>query len=85
MEPSGNLKGTTRTLDGCLGFEKLSKLETELEDGILSRDGWALVDESSRHLFTGDGSVESRLTDNAVIVTLPTVETSSPAMIEVWL
>ena len=51
MAPDGNLKGTTRTLDGCLGFEKLSSRETELEDGILSRDGWALVDESSRHLL----------------------------------
>ena len=51
MEATGNLKGTTRTLDGCTGFNKLSKLETELEDGILSRDGWALVDDSSRHLF----------------------------------
>ena len=51
MSASGNLKGTTRTLDGCTGFNKLSKLETELEDGILSRDGWALVDESNRHLF----------------------------------
>ncbi|MBO4446946.1 MAG: DUF5110 domain-containing protein [Bacteroidales bacterium] len=51
MKASGNLKGTTRTLDGCLGFEKLSKVETELEDGILSRDGWAIVDESSRHLM----------------------------------
>ena len=51
MEPSGNLKGTTRTLDGCLGFEQLSYRERVLEDGILSRDGWAIVDESSRHLF----------------------------------
>lgn len=51
MAPSGNLKGTTRTLDGCLGFEQLSKRETELGDGILSRDGWAVVDESNRHLF----------------------------------
>ena len=51
LADSGNLKGTTRTLDGCLGFEKLSKRETELENGILSRDGWAIVDESNRHLF----------------------------------
>ena len=51
MEAKGNLKGTTRTLDGCLGFERLSNQETELEEGILSRDGWALVDESERHLF----------------------------------
>ena len=51
MVPAGNLKGTTRTLDGCLGFDKLSNREADLEDGILSRDGWALVDESSRQLY----------------------------------
>ena len=60
MAPSGNLKGTTRTLDGCLGFEKLSHKEQELEDGIISRDGWALVDESARHLFDEDGWVAER-------------------------
>ena len=51
MKAAGNLKGTTRTLDGCLGFEKLSHRESQMEDGILSRDGWAIVDESSRHLL----------------------------------
>ncbi len=56
MEPAGNLKGTTRTLDGCLGFEKLSHRESELEDGILSREGWALVDESARHLLEPTGN-----------------------------
>ena len=55
-EPAGNLKGTTRTLDGCNGFDRLSHHEKALEDGILSRDGWALVDESSRHLFEKDSS-----------------------------
>ncbi|MBO4339978.1 MAG: DUF4968 domain-containing protein, partial [Bacteroidales bacterium] len=52
----GNLKGTTRTLDGSLGFKRLSKVETELENGILSRDGWAIVDESARHLLQADDS-----------------------------
>ena len=53
---TGNLKGTTRTLDGCKGFDRLSHREKELEDGILSRDGWAVIDESSRHLFEKDSS-----------------------------
>lgn len=53
---TGNLKGTTRTLDGCKGFSRLSHREKELEDGILSRDGWAIVDESTRHLLEADGS-----------------------------
>lgn len=54
--PSGNLKGTTRTLDGCNGWDRLSHTEKELENGILSRDGWALVDESTRHLLQKDQS-----------------------------
>ena len=31
------------------------RFSSSLKDGILSRDGWALVDESGRHLFTDDG------------------------------
>lgn len=46
-----NLKGTTRTLDGAVGDSKLS----ELEDGILSRAGWAVIDESPQ-TTRGDGS-----------------------------
>ncbi|HEX9107495.1 MAG TPA: hypothetical protein VF832_09710, partial [Longimicrobiales bacterium] len=41
---SANLKGTTRTLDGASGPVKL-------EPGLLSRDGWAIVDDSNRPLF----------------------------------
>lgn len=45
----GNLLGTTRTLDGVNGA-------TPLEKGILSRDGWAIVDDSGRPVFdTRDG------------------------------
>ena len=43
-EPSGNLKGTTRTLDGCNGWDRLSHNEKELENGSLSGDGGARVD-----------------------------------------
>ncbi len=45
-EDRGNLKGTIRTLDGVKGA-------TALEDGILSRDGWVVVDDSERPLFDG--------------------------------
>ena len=55
-DESGNLLGTTRTLDGCEGFKKLSKRETSMENGIISRDGWAVVDESARHLLVKDNS-----------------------------
>ena len=60
MAPKGNLLGTTRTLDGCTGFDKLSKQEGYMEPGILSRDGWAIVDESSRHIFDENGWVATR-------------------------
>lgn len=51
MDPSGNLHGTTRTLDQFDGIRDLS-----YDPGVLSRDGWAVVDESSRHVFVPDGS-----------------------------
>jgi len=44
MSDSANLGGTTRTLDGASG-------PVPLEKGLLSRDGWALVDDSDRPLF----------------------------------
>ena len=49
----GNLLGTTRTLDGVGGW---ATLMGRMEKGLLSRDGWSVVDDTSRHLFvpTGD-------------------------------
>lgn len=49
----GNLKGTARTLDGVSG-------DTVLEPGLLSRSGWALVDDSHTLLFTADGWLTPR-------------------------
>ncbi|MBP3758157.1 MAG: DUF5110 domain-containing protein [Prevotella sp.] len=46
-----NLKGTTRTLDGQIGDNK----RRELENGLLSRAGWSIIDESPR-TKRGDGS-----------------------------
>ena len=46
-----NLKGTTRTLDGQIGDNK----RAELENGLLSRSGWAIIDESPL-TRRGDGS-----------------------------
>ncbi len=42
-----NLQGTTRTLDGALG----SKTVEPIGEGLVSRSGWALVDDSTRPLF----------------------------------
>jgi alpha-glucosidase (family GH31 glycosyl hydrolase) len=41
---TGNLRGTTRTLDGVKGA-------TSIEPGLVSRDGWVVVDDSERPLF----------------------------------
>jgi alpha-glucosidase (family GH31 glycosyl hydrolase) len=42
-----NLLGTTRTLDGAVG----EKTKEPIEEGLISRSGWAVVDDSSRPLF----------------------------------
>ena len=47
MVDDKNLMGTTRTLDGALG----EKTKEPIEQGLISRSGWAVVDDSSRPLF----------------------------------
>jgi alpha-glucosidase len=42
-----NLKGTTRTLDGARGAATIEPIEP----GLISRSGWAWVDDSTRPLF----------------------------------
>lgn len=42
-----NLQGTTRTLDGARG----NQTKEPIEPGLVSRSGWALVDDSTRPLF----------------------------------
>ncbi len=64
MKDTGNLLGTFRTLDGISGA-------TSLEPGILSHDGWVLVDDSHRLLFdahpkTGDTWVAPRKKNDAI-------------------
>ena len=51
----GNLGGTIRTLDGAVGPEDLGQ-------GLLSRDGWDLIDDSKTPLLTADW-VQSRPAD----------------------
>ena len=47
MPDTGNLQGTTRTLDGALG----GKTKEPMDPGLVSRDGWTVVDDSTRPLF----------------------------------
>lgn len=47
-----NLKGTVRTLDRCDGDSNVAKKQLlKLEDGILARDGWTLLDDSKNFLL----------------------------------
>ena len=50
MADTGNLQGTTRTLDGALG----GKTAEPMDPGLISRDGWVVVDDSARPLFDGN-------------------------------
>lgn len=56
LSDQANLRGTTRTLDGCTGESNPSYNVKDLERGLISRDGWAIVDESSRHILRKDDS-----------------------------
>ena len=46
--PENNLLGTTRTLDGVRGDN------VKLELGLVSRDGWAVIDDTKSALFDSD-------------------------------
>jgi alpha-glucosidase len=54
----GNLLGTLRTLDGCKGFSQVCypNKGDRYDKGVISRDGWAIIDESQRHLFQANDS-----------------------------
>lgn len=52
MVQTGNLKGTYRTLDGFDGELHVDDgAKMKLEDGLLSTDGWNLIDDSKTLLF----------------------------------
>ena len=59
MKQKHNLKGTFRTLDGLDGDVQTQNWVSDMkkgeirqfEDGILSKDGWTLIDESDSYLF----------------------------------
>ena len=59
MKQNHNLKGTFRTLDGLDGDVQTQNWVSDMkkgeirqfEDGILSKDGWTLIDESDSYLF----------------------------------
>ncbi len=54
---SGNLKGTCRTLDGTIGTVKL-------EDGIVSKDGVTILDDSNSLVYNKEGELCVKLYEN---------------------
>ena len=49
---SGNLKGTTRTLDQYDGDRhRTTNEKLVLDDGLLSKEGWTLIDDTGKPLF----------------------------------
>ena len=58
LDDNGNLMGTTRTLDKSFG--STLQASDPLEKGLLSRDGWAIVDDSKTYLFDDAGWVTAR-------------------------
>ncbi len=51
--PTGNLQGTTRTLDGANGSKDLRE---PIGQGLVSRDGWAVVDDTGPLFDSADFS-----------------------------
>jgi tetratricopeptide (TPR) repeat protein len=54
--PTGNLRGTVRTLDQV--WQKIP-----LGEGLISRDGWSLIDDTSSWLLNEDGWIAPRTID----------------------
>ncbi|QVK18410.1 DUF5110 domain-containing protein [Mycoplasmatota bacterium] len=57
IKDNNNLLSTSRTLDGVDG-------KMELEEGLISRSGYAVIDDSKTLLFNEDSWVEPRQNDN---------------------
>ena len=51
MEDDQNLLGTARTLDGATGGKQWNGEPVALENGIISRNGWALIDDTGNFLL----------------------------------
>lgn len=64
MDDKGNLMGTTRTLDNVDG--SLHTAKDPLEKGLVSRDGWAIVDDTKNYLMDEDWWVTARPQKNYI-------------------
>ncbi len=69
LDGKGNLKGTARTLDCMMGnINRYDGSELEVEDGICSRTGVALFDDSESLVIEKDGSMAERVPELDVYV-----------------
>jgi alpha-glucosidase (family GH31 glycosyl hydrolase)/glycerophosphoryl diester phosphodiesterase len=55
MDPSGNLLGTSRTLDTFDSVKRTAPVEP-FDLGVASKDGWAVIDESTRQVFVPENT-----------------------------
>lgn len=68
MQQTGNLKGTTRTLDGLDGDVQTQDWVADmkpgerrvLDDGLIATDGWTLLDDSDGYIFDSKGNAAER-------------------------
>jgi len=62
LSNEGNLLGTYRTLDACIGnyYMKEPKGEIKLENGVISRTGVAVVDDKKSLILRDDGKIYAR-------------------------
>ncbi len=63
LNNEGNLLGTYRTLDGCIGSHynhKGAEYDIELENGVVSRRGVAVVDDTKSLILGEDGKIHAR-------------------------
>lgn len=76
-ESHGNLKGTTQTLDTADGA-------VELDDGILSRDGWAVLDDSSSNVLSDEASVRGEKNPFGIWPVARSSDGESPTRIDLY-
>ena len=75
LNNEGNLKGTARTLDGYSGKNHYRELsEIRLKDGVCSRSGVAVVDDTASLCLDKEGLVRSRSADELDLTILSLVK-----------
>ena len=70
-EDSKNLGGTARTLDNCDGnFDYVENQEVSISNGLISRSGWSIIDDSGTLVFPANQMPASRKNPNNIDIYL---------------